>query len=41
MEQTGLYAQDQMKWDKWVLTWAAATTSPKPPLTRTTEHRGN
>ncbi len=20
MEQTGLYAQDQMKWDKWVMT---------------------
>jgi iron complex outermembrane receptor protein len=26
MEQTGLYAQDQMAWDKWVMTLGAATT---------------
>lgn len=30
MEQTGLYAQDQMEWDKWVMTWAAVTITPRP-----------
>lgn len=41
MEQTGLYAQDQMEWDKWVMTTGGrydyATTST---LTRATNSGG-
>jgi outer membrane receptor protein involved in Fe transport len=38
MEQTGLYAQDQMEWDKWVMTLGgrydfamASTLTRQPP----------
>jgi iron complex outermembrane receptor protein len=39
MEQTGLYAQDQMEWDKWVMTlggrydYAMASTLTRPANT--------
>lgn len=44
MEQTGLYAQDQMAWDKWVMTlggrydYAMASTLTRPANTLAKNH---